>query len=103
MPLGMEEGLGPGDFDFVLDGDRAPPPKRGAQPPIFGPCLLWPNGRPSQLLLSSCFTLKTLLWSSVHVSKFSAASDLEKNSNGIKVVLLVIYLSVNAKNIIDLG
>jgi len=23
-------------------------------PPIFGPCLLWPNGRPSQLLLSTC-------------------------------------------------
>jgi len=25
-----------------------------AQPPFFGPCLLWPNGRPSQLLLSTC-------------------------------------------------
>jgi len=23
-------------------------------PPIIAPCLLWPNGRPSQLLLSSC-------------------------------------------------
>jgi len=30
----------------VLDGDPAPP--------IFGPCLLWPNGRPSQLLLCTC-------------------------------------------------
>ena len=28
---------------------------KGAQPPIFGPCLLWPNGRPSQLLLSTCW------------------------------------------------
>jgi len=29
-------------------------PKRGQNtPPIFGPCLLWPNGRPSQLLLST--------------------------------------------------
>ena len=32
----------------------------GTQPsqqplPTFGPCLLWPNGRPSQQLLSSCF------------------------------------------------
>jgi len=27
---------------------------KGAQPPIFGLCLLWPNGRPSQLLLSTC-------------------------------------------------
>jgi len=38
MPLGMEVGLGPGDF--VLDGDPAPP-RKGAQPPIFG--TLWPN------------------------------------------------------------
>ena len=40
MPLGMEVGLGPGDF--VLDGD--PAPKKGSEPPIFGPCPLWPNG-----------------------------------------------------------
>jgi len=102
-PLGMEVGLGPGDF--VLDGDPAPPRKKGTalNHPIFGPCLLWPNdwmdedatwygsrpqprpqcvrrgpsfpsakgaqpaplfsahvycghGRPSQLLLSSCYT-----------------------------------------------
>jgi len=40
--LGMEVGLGPGHI--VLGEDQAPP-KRGAQPsPIFGPCLLWPNG-----------------------------------------------------------
>jgi len=39
MPLGMEVGLGLGYI--VLDGD--PPPQRGT-PPIFGPCLLWPNG-----------------------------------------------------------
>jgi len=31
------------------------PPRNGAQqPPLFGPCLLWPNGRPSRQLLSSC-------------------------------------------------
>jgi len=39
MSLGMELGLGPGDY--VLDGDPAPFPKRGAEPAIFGPCLLW--------------------------------------------------------------
>jgi len=39
MPLGMEVGIGTGDL--VLDGDPAPPVK-GAQPPVFGPCLLWP-------------------------------------------------------------
>ena len=44
MPLGIEIGLGPGHI--VLDGDTASPPpkKKGAQPQIFGPCLLWPNG-----------------------------------------------------------
>jgi len=31
MPLGMEEGLGPGDF--VLDGNTALLPKKAAEPP----------------------------------------------------------------------
>jgi len=51
MPLGKEVGLGPDDI--VLYGDPAPPRKGAPQTPIFGPCLLWPNGRSSQLLLSS--------------------------------------------------
>jgi len=51
MPLDTEVGLGPGHI--VLDGDPAPPPKRGSAVLIFGPCLLWPNGRPYQLLLST--------------------------------------------------
>jgi len=33
MSLGMEVGLGPGDF--VLDGDPAPPPQKGGGPPKF--------------------------------------------------------------------
>jgi len=40
IKLGMQVGLGP--VHTVLDGDPAPP--KGAQPPIFGPCLLYPNG-----------------------------------------------------------
>jgi len=40
MPLGMDVGLGPGDF--VLDGDAAP--KSAQPPPNFGPSLLRPNG-----------------------------------------------------------
>jgi len=44
MPLVMEVGLGPGHI--VLDGD--PPPPKEAHPPIFGPYLLWPNGRMDQ-------------------------------------------------------
>jgi len=43
MSLGMEVGLGPGDF--VLHEDPAPAPQKGGgAPKIFGPCLLWPNG-----------------------------------------------------------
>jgi len=30
-------------------------PQKGHSPPIFGPCLLWPSGRPSQLLLTTCY------------------------------------------------
>jgi len=41
MPLGTEVGLG--QDDIVLDGDPAPLSKKGAEPPIFGPFLLWPN------------------------------------------------------------
>jgi len=52
MPLGTKVGLGPGRI--VLHGDHAPSAKRGTAPPIFGPCLLWPSGRPSQQLLSTC-------------------------------------------------
>jgi len=48
MPLGMGVGLGPGHI--VLDGASAP--SRGHSPSPN--CLLWPNGRPSQLLLSAC-------------------------------------------------
>jgi len=36
----------------VTWGSRSP--RKGTVCSIFGPCLLWPNGRPSQLLLSTC-------------------------------------------------
>ena len=50
MSLGMELGLGPGDF--VLDRDPAPLPKKGAESPqILDPCLLWPNGWMDQIVL----------------------------------------------------
>jgi len=37
IPLDREVDVGPGDI--VLHGD--PIPSKEAQPPIFGPCLLW--------------------------------------------------------------
>jgi len=43
MPLGMEVDLDPSDI--VRWGPSSLVPKKGAwPPPIFGPCLLWPNG-----------------------------------------------------------
>ena len=45
VPLGREVGLGPSDI--VLDGymeTQLSLPQKGAESPIFGPCLLWPNG-----------------------------------------------------------
>jgi len=56
MPLGTVVGLGPGDI--VLDGDPSlPPPKAEQHSLLFGACLLWINGRPSQQLLSSCSSI----------------------------------------------
>jgi len=49
MPLGMEVSLSPGHI--VLHGDLATPQKRRS--PQFSARLLWPNGRPSQLLLDT--------------------------------------------------
>ena len=48
MPFGLQVSLDPAKT--VLDGDPASPTERGTAPPLFGPCLWWPNGRPSQQL-----------------------------------------------------
>jgi len=42
MKLGTEIGLDPGHI--VFGGDLQLPSPKGAQPPIFSPCLLLPNG-----------------------------------------------------------
>jgi len=42
MPLGTEVNLSPGDV--VLYGVAAPPTLKWHSPPVFGSCLLWPNG-----------------------------------------------------------
>jgi len=34
----------PRPWPHVLDGKPVPPRKGAQQPPLFGPCLLWPNG-----------------------------------------------------------
>jgi len=55
MPLGKEVGLGPGHI--VLDGNQWGPSPPQQPFPTFGPCLLWPNGRPSQQLLALVYIL----------------------------------------------
>jgi len=51
MPFGTEVGLVP---RHTVYGDPAPLKKGRHSLPIFGPCLLWPNARSSELLLSTC-------------------------------------------------
>jgi len=47
MPLGRVVGLGPGDI--VLDTHPVPRPKKGyISPPLFGKCILWPDGSMDQ-------------------------------------------------------
>jgi len=53
MPLGTGVYLGPGHI--VLGGDRALPRERGTAAPLFSAHVYCGHGRPSQLLLSSCF------------------------------------------------
>jgi len=43
MPLGTEVDLGRRDIVFNVD-PATPRKKDTPTPPIFGPCLLWPNG-----------------------------------------------------------
>ena len=52
MPLGTEIGH--------IESNRPALPPKGAQQPfaLFGPCLLQPNGRPSQLLLITCLNFR---------------------------------------------
>jgi len=53
MPLGKEVGIGPVHIVLHSDpmGSSAP---HSSPSPLFGSCLLWPNGRLSQQMLSSC-------------------------------------------------
>jgi len=39
----LHRGIGLGPGHIPLDGDPAPL-QQGVHPPIFSPCLLWPNG-----------------------------------------------------------
>jgi len=68
LPFGIKAELGP--VHIVLDGDLAPPAplqKGQSSLPLFGLCLLWPNGRPSErpsaeLLLNFEAPIMSLEW-----------------------------------------
>ena len=77
MPLGRDVDLGPGDI--VLYGDPSPSKCAQQPPPLFGPCLLWPNGRPSQLLLSSCEVRCAVAAAAAAVFAYLSASVLERD------------------------
>jgi len=47
MPLGVEVGLGSGD---IVRWTPNSPTESSTGALLFDPCLLWPNGRPSQQL-----------------------------------------------------
>jgi len=64
-PLDTEVGLGPGYI--VLDEDPAPPPRKGALPPIFGPCLLWQNSVAISATAEHSFVFYFLYYSFVFV------------------------------------
>ena len=52
MSLGTEVDLGPAIGHTALHGASSSPLESGTAAALFGPCLMWPNGRPSQILLS---------------------------------------------------
>jgi len=52
MLMGTKVGRGPGHILCYMGIQL--PSKNGHSPTVFGPCLLWPNCRPSHLLLSAC-------------------------------------------------
>ena len=80
IKLGMEIGLGPGHIVLYED----PAPQRGT-PPIFGPCLLWPNGHPSELLLSTwviCYK-QIMFYIQFLFGRVSCPSVFHFNYNGL--------------------
>ena len=56
-PLGTEVGLRRGDNALDRDPASRPSGKGHNSRHLFHPCLLWLNGRPSQLLLSTCLII----------------------------------------------
>jgi len=72
MPFGMEVALSPDDF--VLDGDPAPYPKRGGDPPNFRPTSIvakWLHGSRCHLVRrwASAYATLCSMWTQLHPEK----------------------------------
>ena len=86
MPLGLEVGLSPGHI--VLDGDPdppSPPKKRGTAVPLFSAHVCCgQNGRPSQLLLRTCYAKKCVVGASKLSTRGSSVSENSHLYHGFK-------------------
>jgi len=64
------------------------PPKGAQQPvPLFGPCLLCPNGRPSQLLLSTCYMSDVLARMQPTASNGTRRTDPNRRKAPLDLIL----------------
>jgi len=82
----MEVVLGTGNF--VLDGDTAPPPpkkKRPRSPIQFLAHVYCGHGRPSQLLLSSCF-LFHVFGDQLGVAQWNITKTFQKTIESLAIV-----------------
>jgi len=97
MPLGTMVGLGPGNI--VLDAD--PAPLQGAQPPNFGPCLLWPNG----CMDEDATWYVGRLWPRPHCVTWRPSSPSQKghslNVRPLSVVAKWSLISATAEHLLD--
>jgi len=59
----------------------------GQTPPLFGPCLLCPNGRPSQLLFLFCQHTRLLFWS---IADAESRRRKARRNSGVAVNIAVI-------------
>ena len=77
----MELGLSFSRGNFVFDRDPAPLPKRrrspGVEPPIFGPCLLWPNACNRCMYQDGTWHGRKP-WSSAHCARWGHSSPPPK-------------------------
>jgi len=85
MPLGTEVYRSRSRPHCVRWGPAPLPEKEHSSPPLFGPCLLWPKGRLSQLLLSCCRDMRGNRHTDMFIAVLSSTTGDEcKNTKTTK-------------------